>query len=380
MNDAKQQELPIRVALVALHFAEYSIHLARALATHADILLVLYRNNFLNEVGKESNSQPTDPRVQVLVIDAPRSIGAILRNAATLISAIRSFNPTLIHYQENIRDELILALPFFRSIPRIMTIHDPAPHSGRDADRLRYSRLRLYRYMMRRKIQAAITHGHMLAKALEAECPWLVGRVLAIPHGPLGANRHIGEVSAPQDMRLLFFGRIHKYKGLAAFVQVVTALREEGLPVVGVVAGNGSDLEQHRESMMRAGCFEILDRYIPVDTVSVLFQGAKVVVLPYTDGTQSGVAALALGHARPVVATEVGSIPELVRHGVNGLLVPPHDAGALKDAVRSILQDNQLWHNLASGAVGLRDGELSWATIARQTRAAYEAIVVRRQY
>ena len=363
------------VALIALHFAEYSVNLARALANRVDVLLVLYRGNAGNELGDEWQVTLVGPHLQLLVLDAPRNALAVLQNTTLLISTVKAFGPSLIHYQEGIRDELVLSLPFFLTIPKVMTVHDPALHSGQDATKLRFSRLRLYRHLMRRATHAAIAHGTILAGALENECPWLVGKVQAIPHGPLGLTKAADATNMPGEMRLLFFGRIHKYKGLGNFVGAVTSLRRAGIPVVGVVAGTGSDLDLHREQMINAGCFEILDKYIPAHEVPKLFQQARIVVLPYTDGTQSGVAALALGHGRPVVATAVGSIPELVRHGINGLLVPPLDSTALNDAIRSILLDDQLWAALAQGAATLRDGELSWNTIATQTLTVYESVI-----
>jgi len=126
--------------------------------------------------------------------------------------------------------------------------------------------------------------------------------------------------------------------------------------------------------MAAAGCFEVIGRFISAEDIAPLFLQARVVVLPYTEGTQSGVAAMALGYGRPVVATAVGSIPELVRHGENGLLVAPGDSSGLVAALRSIIVDDRLWDSLAQGAVALRDGELCWAAISRQTLAVYAKI------
>jgi glycosyltransferase involved in cell wall biosynthesis len=46
--------------------------------------------------------------------------------------------------------------------------------------------------------------------------------------------------------------------------------------------------------------------------------------------------------ARPVVASAVGGIPELIQHGVNGLLVPPGDRAAVVGAVKSLIDDEAL--------------------------------------
>jgi glycosyltransferase involved in cell wall biosynthesis len=126
--------------------------------------------------------------------------------------------------------------------------------------------------------------------------------------------------------------------------------------------------------MEEAGCFEILDRYIGAEEIPNLFLDSFAVVLPYVEGTQSGVAAMALGFARPVIASAVGSIPELVRSGENGLLVPPSDSIALSDAIETLLTDGQLWERLAAGASELRDGDLSWRSIADKTIDVYASV------
>lgn len=367
----------IRVAFIALHFAEYSAKLAAALASKAEVLLVLYRNNADDELGLGWHKWLANENLKVIVLERPRSALAIIKNTFELISAIKAFAPSVMHYQEVHRDEVIFSAPSFRSIPKVITVHDPAPHSGMDSKRFQFSRLRIYRYLMRHSADAAITHGQLLASALEAVCPKLTGKVIAIAHGPLGSSHALTPSLHPNTQRLLFFGRIHKYKGLNQFVKAVLALRREGHAVTGVVAGKGSDLDEHRSAMDEAGCFEVIDQFIPSEDVPRLFLESRAVVLPYTDGTQSGVAALALGYGRPVVATAVGSIPELVRHEQNGLLVAPGDIAALIDSLRRILLDDELWERLAAGAISLRDGELSWDSISNQTLKVYSSVVYR---
>lgn len=368
-----------RVALIALHFAEYSAHLAMALAKDIDILLILYRNNADNELGDSWQHWIDTPNLTVKVLDRPSSASSVVRNISSLVNIVREFRPSLIHLQEDVRDELFFALQFFRRLPLVLTIHDPVTHSGRDSLRLRFSRLRLYRFLARRSATAAIAHGRVLASTLEVECPWLKGKIWSIPHGPLGLRNASTTTIKPKGVRLLFFGRIHRYKGLQYFVESIKALHRAGMPVIGVVAGRGSDLDAHRAEMVSAGCFEILDHFIPAEDVPALFTTARAVVLPYIDGTQSGVAAMALGFGCPVIASAVGSIPELVRDGKNGLLVAPTDTHALTKAIGRVLLDDALYSTLCEGAQGLRDGELSWTTIASQTRNCYDSLLPSRR-
>jgi glycosyltransferase involved in cell wall biosynthesis len=78
---------------------------------------------------------------------------------------------------------------------------------------------------------------------------------------------------------------------------------------------------------------------------------------------------------RPVIGTAVGGIPEAVRHGETGLVVPPRDPGRLAEAVVAVLKDPVLAR--AMGAAGrTRARELfSLDSEARQTRAVYDDVV-----
>jgi glycosyltransferase involved in cell wall biosynthesis len=68
--------------------------------------------------------------------------------------------------------------------------------------------------------------------------------------------------------------------------------------------------------------------------VRAYFSAADAVVLPYLSGTQSGIAQIAFNFDRPVIATNVGGLGEVVKHGATGLVVPPGDPAALADAIR----------------------------------------------
>jgi len=74
-------------------------------------------------------------------------------------------------------------------------------------------------------------------------------------------------------------------------------------------------------------------RFIPDAEIATYFAACDVVVAPYRQEAQSGVALTAFHFARPVIATTVGGIPEIIEDGVNGLLIPPESPPALARAV-----------------------------------------------
>ena len=86
--------------------------------------------------------------------------------------------------------------------------------------------------------------------------------------------------------------------------------------------------------MMREG-------YCPDAEVEKYFSSSDLVVLPYEEATQSGIAQIAFGFGRPVVATRVGGLPEVVTDGKTGYVVPPMDPVALSDAVIRFFEENR---------------------------------------
>ena len=109
-------------------------------------------------------------------------------------------------------------------------------------------------------------------------------------------------------------------------------------------------------------------RVVPIDELQIYFNAADVAVFAYRDALTSGALINALGFAKPVIASRVGCIPELLNTPEIGVLVPPGDVAALTDAMRAARD----WDLASRGAAAqTRARELDWDQIALQTLAAY---------
>jgi glycosyltransferase involved in cell wall biosynthesis len=197
---------------------------------------------------------------------------------------------------------------------------------------------------------------------------------------PLVAFEIHPDVSPPatHPPTVLFFGRIWPYKGLMHLVRAEPAISEAVPDVEIVIAGEGEDVAKYRSAMVHPDRFVVRNRYIPRNELAALLRSTDVVVLPYVDATQSGVVPLAFAYGKPVVATTVGGLPEMVEHGVTGLLVPPGDHVALADAVVRLLGDAELRQRM--GAAGRRRACERWSpdAVAVATAAVYRDAVARR--
>jgi glycosyltransferase involved in cell wall biosynthesis len=203
----------------------------------------------------------------------------------------------------------------------------------------------------------------------------IAGRIDVIPHGILGRAGIDDDISGYKPATFLFFGRIEVYKGLRYLLDAGDVLHRRGHDFRLIVAGTGSDLEHHRTRIASTPWVELIDRYISAMEVPVLFRSAMSVVLPYTDASQSGVSAMAFAFARPVIATSVGDVPDIVIDGQTGLIVPPQDGKALADAMETLLVDSRLRDSLAIGATRFAKEKLSWPHIADVTDSSYRRAI-----
>src|SRR5215217_2220789 len=168
---------------------------------------------------------------------------------------------------------------------------------------------------------------------------------------------------------VLYVGRLHRQKGVDTLVRAVPLLPPE-VPVT--LAGDGPERAALEKLAARLG---VADRvrvtgFLPHRQVPELLAGAAVAVLPsrYEELGTALVEAMAAG--RPVVASAVGGIPELVRDGVDGLLIPPGQPAALATAVRAVLADPQLAARLG-GHGRARVAEHDWARLAARVLEIY---------
>jgi glycosyltransferase involved in cell wall biosynthesis len=214
--------------------------------------------------------------------------------------------------------------------------------------------------------------------ALARHAPWAAARVLRRAHVVVCASRELAEAArrlGARDVRVipngidvpaepgepddpphvLYAGRLSAEKGVR---ELVAAAR--GLPLV--VAGDGP---------LRTEVPGALGM-VPHDELLRLYGRAAVVVCP-SRREGFGVACLeAMAAGRPVVASAVGGLRDLVVDGETGLLVPPGDVAALRAALERLLGDAGLRARLGRAARERVLAEFTWKRYAEHIRHAYD--------
>jgi glycosyltransferase involved in cell wall biosynthesis len=359
----------MRIAFLALHFAEYASRLALPLARDNDVLLILSADNAEQELSPEF-LQRLRSTMRLRLIRIPRFRNPkVLRAIAEVRRAISEHQPDIVHVQEF--HQAFTGPPILtmrRKVPVIITVHDALPHSGSlNSEGWRWRVVQWFR----RQCSRMIVHGPSNQRDLETMNHGVNGRVDIVPHGILGRDTVDDSLSEHEPDTFLFFGRIEQYKGLEYLLDAQELLRRKGRRCKLIIAGRGVDLERLRTRVLQTADIELLDRFIPGDELPALFRRALAVTLPYTDATQSGVSAMAFAYARPVIATRVGDVPEVVIDGETGLVVPPRNAAELARAMERLMNDEALRDKLALGAACMARDGLSWDRIAEQTQQVY---------
>jgi glycosyltransferase involved in cell wall biosynthesis len=184
-------------------------------------------------------------------------------------------------------------------------------------------------------------------------------RVVTIPNPvavPLSAV-----VLKEASRKVVFLGRINADKGVQDLLHALPTVLASVPGCIVVIAGSG-EIDRFRTLAIQLGVAESVQfpGWVDGSAKSALLQAAAVFVLPshLEAMPMSVLEAMALG--LPVVATRVGGIPQAVRDGVDGLLVPPRDATALANALIRLLTDMEF--RCALGSSGRQRVQEQFAT------------------
>jgi len=139
-------------------------------------------------------------------------------------------------------------------------------------------------------------------------------------------------------------------------------------------------IKKYRDMMVNKENYIVYNENIPDTMVAELFQRASIVILPYIDGSQSGVIPQAYAFRKPVVVTKVGSLPEIVDEGITGCIVPPRDTKKLAGAIIDLLKDDERRKKMGENGHKKTREDLAWKNIAPKTIEVYKKALSKKRY
>ena len=339
----------MKILNIALHFAEYATEISLAQTERHNVVLVLCRKNADDELLNKIDFYQQE-RLTVHTVDLypMRRILSLFRSGVNLVRIAASMRPDVIHVQEATNEALYIFFLWliFKRKKYYLTVHDPLSHSGDDSKLP--IRKRLLIYALRRCAVGIAVHGRHLAELLRSSPKFRDKIIIPIHHPALRIQKRYNQDWIPG--KILFAGRMQAYKGLGVFCEAMERLISKGVPAFPVVAGSGPELAIYRKRLESMKNAVVIDRFLMPSELDHLIQEAQIIALPYQDGSQSGIGAMALGHGRPVVVSNVGSLPEMMPHNIVGLVVNPNDSVNFSAAVELIISDEAMASFFGSNA------------------------------
>ncbi len=300
----------MKVALCTLAFPEFTVSLARALQQYCDV------TTFVPDRGPLARD--LNASIRTFPYQAIASPFEKLRACGSLTTEIRRLKPDIVHFQGS-SPYLLPFLPFLAGLPIVKTLHDPVAHSGEQQWPNTLSK-----WLITAKAKRVIVMADAMRELCIATDAPFRHKIDVIPHGIYECYREGPQTRPdwlPEGARfILFFGRVSRYKGIEDLLDAfhLVARDYQGKLVIA-----GKQLYPLNIPVGLLSRVIAIDQYIPDDVLRHLFRKCEAVVLPYRDATQSGVLMLAYAFGRPVIATDVGGLPEMIRSGETGILVPP---------------------------------------------------------
>ena len=177
---------------------------------------------------------------------------------------------------------------------------------------------------------------------------------------------------------ILYFGYVRPYKGVMVLFDAMQRLCESAseigetlLFVVGEFYDEESKYRQRVRDLGLESYVRFVADYVPNEDVAQYFCAADVVVLPYLSATQSGIAQIAYNFDKPLIATDVGGLGEVVLHEKTGFIVPPNDAHALAEAVDRFYREKR--EEEFSASVRIEKRKYSWENLVQKIEELVDA-------
>lgn len=356
----------MRVVLTCDFLLKYAIAQAIGLTrAGAEVLLVCrdHAKEFGGDRAERARALHAAEAAGVRVLEIPgrlpelQLVPALLR----LRTSITRFRPQVAHAHDGSDPRALALLP---QVPLVLTLHDPVEHPGHPVPPL-HKRWFLHgaRDAWRRRAAAIVVHSERLREEVAFERPGR--RVVTIAHGLEVQSRPLDPPAAPT---LSLFGRLTAYKGLEVLADAMPRVWEARPDARLLVCGAGEagwPLGDPRVQVER--------RYVPEAEVPALFARTSLLVLPYTQASQTGVGSLAAGYGVPMVASRLGGLPDLALD--DSYLVEPGDPQALARALLAHLDDGP---DVRARVLAQVARPRSWEAVGAQTIELYRSLLSRR--
>ncbi len=322
--------------------AHYTSALAEAFTRRSDVAVFVSCSSELENLERLRTAVPA---AKVTALRASMPVGA-LKLAPDLRSEVaRRKIDVVLHSMVNPLTPVglrALGSNRRRLAPVVTVIHDAVPHPG-DEHR-----------MMDFAVRSAIRRSDGLIASSTAVADEIARRYSRTAEVvALGPHLTMPDLWDP-DGPVVFFGRIRAYKGLDLLAEAWKSVQGTGvkLKLVGEVQSEVKGLAE----LVECGA-SLENRWVPDSDIEASLRGARLIVLPYREASQSGVLTIAAAARIPVLVTQVGGLSEQVGDG--GIVVAP-TVDDIARGLRQLLGDSQRLAQIHRALVSRSTDDVVW--------------------
>ncbi|NMA49019.1 MAG: glycosyltransferase family 4 protein [Tissierellia bacterium] len=333
----------------------YAIEAAKSLINKVELMCVLSNQT-------ENIKKWRELDIKLFEIDTYKDIKSLIfstlniKNFLRLKRAAKEFNPDVI-YIPMLHTWTIIINWLLKGIPIVTTVHDPKPHLGEESIIWNIMNTIAYKQSNRIIILSNKFINHMNTLGIP------ITSIDVIPHGEFSYYSNGASLEEKKFLNtILFFGRISKYKGIEILLKAFKIINEKKEDARLLIVGEG-DITPYSDIYNLSSNIEIVNRWIPDEEVRDFFAKGDFLVVPYIDASQSGVIPLAYGMGMPVIASNIGGIPEQVEEGITGFLVEPYDVEELAEKCLYLLNNKQLIEKMGQSALEKTKMDISWNNV-----------------
>lgn len=286
-------------------------------------------------------------------------------------------------------------LSFVKNIPYVLTVHgvyaDEIDKKGALVDALtrkRFDRFIGYNLLIEaEKVSASnaeivVVPSEYSKNSLIEQYKISTKKIVVIPHGvnieEFNALITCIDSSFRHKTKILFVGRLTNRKGLIHLIRATESLSKSYQIDVRIVGDGPEKKNLEIYCIKRDIKFVKFLGHLPRKEVIREFLNCDIFCLPSLHEAFGIVLLEAMAAKRPIVATNVGGIPEVVENGEMGILVPPKDEKALEWAIEKLINDIDL--RIKMGERGYEKSlSYTWEKSAQRLKQIYESLFLEKQ-
>ncbi len=258
-------------------------------------------------------------------------------------------------------DYYIMTVWRHTGLPSFFIVHDGKMHTGETGD---FSQNQLVQIMQWSTHLIFLSEHvrYMVKDNFNIDKPYIIA-----PHGLIDYGS-LPKIKRADNPTLLFLGRITKYKGIELLLDAIKDTPEQlydKLIIAGKWAYNVPSDYNHEKVI-------IIDRWLSTDEILEYIAKSDIMIFPYIEATQSGVATLAINYQRPSVVTKVGAFSEQFGEGT-AIMVNP-SVQDIREGIIKLCSEKQLYNNICKSLVKEKE-RYSWNTIAEELMQSINKVI-----